>query len=57
MSNENLNCKKDDEQESYDRARVEKRKGETQPSKISDWPIVAFVEKDGVVYPVYRENS
>lgn len=41
----------------YLKAREVELQGRMQPSKVSDWPLVSFVEVNGVAYPVYRKDS
>lgn len=45
------------QQDAYLKARKTELQGRMQPSKVSDWPLVSFVEVDGVAYPVYRKDS
>ena len=45
------------QQAAYFEAREKELSGRMQPSKLSDWPLVSFVEVEGVVYPVYRKDS
>ena len=55
MSN-NLNDKKVKE-EAYAQAKKAQYEAEARPSKVSAWPLVNFVEEDGVQKPVYREQG
>lgn len=56
MSN-NLNDKNFNNEEAYARAKKAQYEAEARPSKVSEWPIVEFVEKDGVRKPVYRKED
>ena len=47
------------EQEMYDafvQAEVERRKSELRPSKLHTMPLVAYIERDGQLVPVYRDE-
>lgn len=46
-----------EQQSAYLKAREKELEGRMQPSKVSDWPLVSFVEVNGIAYPVYRKDS
>ncbi len=55
--NKALENQEKDEQNSYAQAKKTQYSAEARPSKVSDWPLVGFVEKDGSAYPLYRATE
>ena len=58
MANENLNSQQErNDEDRYLGAEVERRKAELRPSKLHGMPLVAYVEQDGTLVPVYRKEE
>ena len=45
------------EKDAYIAAKEAQYKAEARPSKVSEWPLVGFVEKSGIRYPLYRAED
>ena len=56
INGENTSATADENKQSkYLEARALEEKGKTQPSKLSDWPLIGYVaENNGDVLPIYR---
>ncbi len=54
MSTTNDQKKMDENQVDYLKTELEMAKAKKVPSKLSSYPLVSFVEKDGELLPVYR---
>ena len=58
MANETQNNMQErNEEERYLSAEMERRKAELRPSKLHEMPLVAYIERDGQLIPVYREET